>query len=214
VTTTDLNMTTSIDDLNEAEAIGTLLARLPQADAAELIELARTCPATGMRASATRLSTAIERLRGRLVDVVANEHRRARADQEAATRTPAAPETLTITDTKTGAGSADSRPDAGAETGSRDVGESAPGPALSTPKPARAPRKAHSQTRPKKPQADPPEPKSPHLDSTLRIEENALLVCRPYPPTEQEVAAVRELCEHFARTPAEWTELTQMLGVA
>ncbi|MFD0480812.1 hypothetical protein ACFQ0B_81315 [Nonomuraea thailandensis] len=84
--------------LGEADAFQALLQRLAQADAAELIDLARTCPATGMRPAARQLSAAIERLRTRLVKVVATElateHRRVRTEQDT---TGPAPGTAGIT---------------------------------------------------------------------------------------------------------------------
>ncbi|NUR84361.1 MAG: hypothetical protein HOY71_09775 [Nonomuraea sp.] len=63
--------------LSEVEAIGALLERLPEADAAELVALARTCPEFGVQALLPRLERVLEELRHRLVEVIAQAHRQA-----------------------------------------------------------------------------------------------------------------------------------------
>ncbi|MEU5869589.1 hypothetical protein ABZ815_51090 [Nonomuraea sp. NPDC047529] len=63
--------------LSEVEAIGALLERLPEADAAELVALARTCPEFGVQALLPRLQRVLDELRRRLIEVIAQAHRQA-----------------------------------------------------------------------------------------------------------------------------------------
>ncbi|MDR8415077.1 hypothetical protein MTP10_40900 [Nonomuraea sp. 3-1Str] len=83
------------EHISEVEAIGALLARLPLTGAPELLELARSCPLGQVAASARRLQerlpavgddqaarrwmAALERLRARLVDLVAAAYEQASA---------------------------------------------------------------------------------------------------------------------------------------
>ncbi|MEV5408585.1 hypothetical protein AB0K60_07080 [Thermopolyspora sp. NPDC052614] len=69
-------------EISEAEAIGTLLARLPDADAGVLLELGRTCPDETARKTAARIDAALRRLRTHLADLIDDAHRQAIAAEE------------------------------------------------------------------------------------------------------------------------------------
>ncbi|MEU4234351.1 hypothetical protein AB0F17_59600 [Nonomuraea sp. NPDC026600] len=185
------------ESVTEAEVLGAMLSRLRQADAAELIALARTCPATGTRTAANRALAAVENLRRRLVDVVAAEHRQAQADQQAATA-----ETHSVPPEQAVANIADTAVDA-------EMTDVEPAPL----RPARAP--ARPQARRRRPVTPKPDSAPPvkARETSLDIEHNALMVCLPFPPTEQEAAAVRRLCQRYAASPTEFDDLIHMLGV-
>ncbi|MFD0480934.1 hypothetical protein ACFQ0B_81970 [Nonomuraea thailandensis] len=144
--------------LGEADAFQALLQRLAQADAAELIDLARTCPATGMRPAARQLSAAIERLRTRLVKVVATElateHRRVRTEQDTTGPAPGTAgitaETPTNADTTSVAASVGVDAAAEAEPQVEPAPEAAPPSAARPRKPrARRPRPTRRSARPR-----------------------------------------------------------------
>ncbi|MET7339125.1 hypothetical protein [Nonomuraea sp. NPDC005650] len=63
--------------LSEVEAIAALLERLPQADAAELVTLARTCPEFGVQALLPRVQSVLDELRHRLIEVITQAHHEA-----------------------------------------------------------------------------------------------------------------------------------------
>ncbi|MEU4235390.1 hypothetical protein AB0F17_64915 [Nonomuraea sp. NPDC026600] len=70
------------ESVTEAEAIGALLGRLPEADAAELVALARTCPEFGVQALLPRVQSVLDELRHRLIEVIAQAHHEAALAEE------------------------------------------------------------------------------------------------------------------------------------
>lgn len=64
-------------EVSEADAIAALLARLPEADAGELVVLARTCPEYGVHALLPHVRSVLDELRDRLIEVVTQAHHEA-----------------------------------------------------------------------------------------------------------------------------------------
>ncbi|MFG1620197.1 hypothetical protein ACGFI3_46250 [Nonomuraea wenchangensis] len=69
----------TVGEVGEAAAIGALLDHLPHADAAELMALARTCPADHIARSAADVGGLLEGLRAELAAVVTVAHDQAQA---------------------------------------------------------------------------------------------------------------------------------------
>lgn len=63
--------------LSEVDAHMALLARLPEADAAELLALAGTCPESSVQALLPQLTGLLDQLRTQLIDLVAEAHQHA-----------------------------------------------------------------------------------------------------------------------------------------
>jgi hypothetical protein len=72
-------VTRAVGEISEAAAIGELLAHLPYADAAELMALARTCPADHIARDAVQADALLEELRAELTAVVSAAHDQAQA---------------------------------------------------------------------------------------------------------------------------------------
>ncbi|MEU8364934.1 hypothetical protein AB0C27_53865 [Nonomuraea sp. NPDC048882] len=75
-------VTRAVGEISEAAAIGELLEYLPHADAAELMTLARTCPADHIAHYAVQAGALLEGLRAELTAVVTDAHQQAQAAEK------------------------------------------------------------------------------------------------------------------------------------
>ncbi|MEV4180683.1 hypothetical protein AB0J28_04460 [Streptosporangium canum] len=182
---------------SETTAIAALRQHITTAAAAELLELARTCPDRKVRAAADRVAGALERLRTRLAETTGEAYRHAEHDQAAAD----IPEVKTIEESvETGPVATETTPQAPA--GRRRTADR-PAPA--------APRTPRRTTRKPKPRRS-----ETGNDSGLgnQLGDRGMFT-GPIPElTEEELAATRRLCERYGRTAAEVAEFIDMLGVA
>ncbi|OUD00090.1 hypothetical protein [Streptosporangium minutum] len=179
---------------SETTAIAALRQHITTAAAADLLELARTCPDRKVRAAADRVAGALERLRTRLAETTGEAYRHAEHDQaaadipateaEAAQSTPVAAEPL-----------------AGTPAGRCRTARPAPAAPRTPRRTARKPKPRRSET---------------GNDSGLgnQLGDRGMFT-GPIPElNEEELAATRRLCARYGRTAAEVAELIDMLGVA
>ncbi|ACZ92034.1 hypothetical protein [Streptosporangium roseum] len=179
---------------NETTAIAALRQHLTTAPAADLLELARTCPDHKVRAAADRVAGALERLRTRLAETTGEAYRHAEHDQ-------AAPQVKSVEEgVETAPVATETAPQAPAE---RRRTADRPAPA--------APRTPRRTTRKPKPRRS-----ETGNDSGLgnQLGDRGMFT-GPIPElNEEELAATRRLCARYGRSPAEVAELIDMLGVA
>ncbi|GGS84580.1 hypothetical protein GCM10010156_49010 [Planobispora rosea] len=187
---------------SESEAIAIVQTHVAYAEAGELLELARTCPAPAVRAAGVRITASVERLRERLAAVLADARRQVDAEtapvaepapvDEHFQEIPAAAEESAVD--QTAPLPAPVRPAARRRGG----GAGRPAPAT--------PRRAAAKTRPAARRSD--------ADNGLAhgVSDRGMFAV-VYPPTEAEAAVVRSLCARYGTTAAETAELIDMLGL-
>ncbi|WP_037937217.1 hypothetical protein, partial [Streptosporangium roseum] len=160
------------------------------AAAADLLELARTCPDRKVRAAADRVAGALERLRTRLAETTGEAYRHAEHDQAAAN----IPATEAAQSTPVAA-----EPSVGTPAGRRRTARPTPAAPRTPRRTTRKPRRSETGN-----------------DSglTTQLTDRGVLMGAIPPIAEDESAAVRRLCARYGRTAAEVADLIDMLGVA